>query len=124
MLYIFKFSHYLTDTVLMSDYNSGIKRVDLLRNLYRSQGSGSNDRTVSELKEIKSELKIANDMKAREEDAITNASSSPYLKDQPWYNKDVIAGTEKETDWREVKSYEEAKNEVLIFRNLRKLNII
>lgn len=107
----------------MSDY-SGIKRVDLLRNLYKASTGYSSDKTVSELKEIKNELKIANDVKAREEDVITNATNSPYFKDQPWYNKDVIAGSEKETDWREVKSYEEAKNEVLIFRNLRKLNII
>lgn len=107
----------------MSDYN-GIKRVDLLRNLYKASSTYSNDKTVSELKEIKNELKIANDMKAHDEDAVTNATNSPYLKDRPWYNKEVIAGSEKETDWREVKSYEEAKNEVLIFRNLKKLNIL
>lgn len=107
----------------MTDY-SGIKRVDMLRNLYRATTPSTSSETVSELKQIKNELKIANDVKAREEDQITNATNSPYLKDQPWYNKDVIANSEKETDWREVKSYEEAKNEVLIFRNLRKLNII
>ena len=107
----------------MSDYN-GIKKLDLYRNFYKAESRYTNDKNLRELQEIKNELKISNDMKAQEDDPVSNVTGSPYLKDQPWYNKQAIAGTEKETDWREVKSYEEAKNEVVIFRNLRKLNII
>lgn len=107
----------------MADY-SGIKRVDLLRNLYKAESRSTNDKNLRELQEIKSELKIANDLKASETESVSNVTGSPYLKDQPWYHKDAVAGTEKETDWREVKSYEEAKSEVMVFRNLRKLNII
>ena len=107
----------------MSDYTN-VKRVDLLRNLYKAQSTYTSDRTVSELKEIKNELKIANDMKATDEEKVNNVTNSPYLKDQPWYNKEVVFNTTKENDWREVKSYEDAKSEVLIFRNLKRLNIL
>jgi hypothetical protein len=107
----------------MSDFN-GIKKIDSLRNFYKGQSSYTNNETVGELREIKNELKVANDLTIIEEEKITNASGSPYLKDQPYYNKDVILGSIKETDWKEVKSYEDAKQEVIIFRNLRKLNII
>jgi hypothetical protein len=107
----------------MSNSNE-LKKVDTLRKLYKAQTPYSSDEQVRELRKIANELKISNYLTAGKDQQITNATGSPYLKDQPYYNKDVTLGSEKETDWREVKTYEEAKNEVLIFKNLRKLNII
>jgi hypothetical protein len=107
----------------MSDINN-IKKVDTLRNNYKAQTPYSSDEQVRELRNIANEIKVSNDLAAGSNDKVNNATGSPYLKDQPFYNKDVILGSTKETDWREVKSYEEAKNEVLIFKNLRRLNII
>ncbi|MBC7712032.1 MAG: hypothetical protein H7177_01745 [Rhizobacter sp.] len=95
-----------------------------MRNLYKAQTPYSSDEQVRELRNIANEIKISNDLNTASEDKITSATGSPYLKDQPFYNKEVVLGSNKETDWREVKSYEEAKNEVLIFKNLRRLNII
>ncbi|MBC7427951.1 MAG: hypothetical protein H7336_05010 [Bacteriovorax sp.] len=107
----------------MSDNNS-IKKVETLRNLYKAQTPYSSDEQVRELRKITNEIKVSNDLAAGGDEKVNSATGSPYLKDQPFYNKEVVLGSDKEADWREVKSYEEAKNEVLIFKNLRKLNII
>jgi hypothetical protein len=107
----------------MSNSND-LKKIDNLRHLYKAQTPYSSNEQVRELREIANEIKISNDLAVGKDQQITNATGSPYLKDQPYYKKDVILGSDKETDWREVKTYEEAKNEVLIFKNLRKLNII
>jgi hypothetical protein len=75
------------------------------------------------LNNIKNELMILNDENALEEKKITNATGSPYLSDAPFYLKNVLYNSAKETEWKEVKSYEETYNRQTEF-NLKKLNII
>ncbi|QDK41529.1 hypothetical protein DOM21_08705 [Bacteriovorax stolpii] len=103
----------------------GVRKLDLLRGFYRAQARASGSES-SELKEIASELKIANELKAQEEVEITNATGSPYLQDQSWQKKGVLLGSAEETDWKKVKSYEEAHDKTLPLsrENLKKLNII
>lgn len=102
---------------------SDIRKIDLLRSFYRSQNYGSSNE-LRELKEIKNELKVANDLRAREDEEITNATGSPYLEDQPFQRKEVLFGSARETEWKDVPSYEETRNKTLAFRNLKKLNVI
>lgn len=101
----------------------GIRKIDLLRNLYRAQTAYSNNETVSELRQIKSELKLANDLTV-EESPPTNATGSPYLQDQPFQLKNVLYNSPQETEWRDVPSYEQTRENALAFRNLKKLNIL
>lgn len=102
----------------------GIKRVDMLRQLYRSKESGASSAIEKELALIKNELAIANDEKSASASEITNATGSPYLSDQPYYSKEVIFNSPAEVDWKEVKSYEQSRNTDLAFKNLKRLNII
>lgn len=95
----------------------------MLRNLYRSKEGGGSSEIVRELKLIKNEIKIANDENSRASTPITNATNSPYLPDQNFQYKDVIFNSSEETKWREVKSYEQVREEVA-YKNLKKLNII
>lgn len=66
---------------------------------------------------------ILNDENALEERKITNATGSPYLSDAPFYLKNVLYNSVRETEWKEVKSFEETYNRQVEF-NLKKLNII
>ncbi len=107
--------------------SDGINRVNLLRNFYQAKESGSSSEMVRELQQIKNELKIANDERAQDEEALTNATKSPYLPDQKFYKKDVVFNSLEETKWKEVKSAEQVQKEVednFIESNKRKLNII
>jgi hypothetical protein len=54
---------------------------------------------------------------------ITNATGSPYLSDQSFQLKQVLFNSPAETQWKEVKSYEETRN-ISAFTNLKKLNIL
>lgn len=104
--------------------SNGINKVDLLRNAYRANtlsGSSAEERV---LQEIKNELKIANDLKVTDEEPITNATGSPYLEDQSFQRKEVLFGSARETEWKNVKSYEETRNKTLAFTNLKRLNIL
>lgn len=107
-----------------------IKKVDILRSLYNASNIRSNSSLGDELKEIKTELKIANDLQtdgagARSvANAITNATHSPYLEDQKFYNKEVRYNSERETSWKEVRSEEDNIRAAYNARNLRKLNIL
>lgn len=100
-----------------------VNKVDSLRAFYKALTRHSSNESLSELKEIKNELKVANDLKINEEQN-TNASGSPYLKDQDFYKKEVFFNSPKETDWKKVKSSEELKQDALAFTKLRKLNIL
>lgn len=103
--------------------SSSIKNIDTLRNLYKSQASGTNE-MIRELRQIKNEIKIGNDIKTQLETPITNATGSPYFKDQDYYNKNVLFNSPKETEWKNVPSYEENRQQALIAENLKKLNIL
>jgi hypothetical protein len=103
----------------MSD---GIRRLELLRNVYRARET-SNSESTRALNEIKNEIKIANDERVRDETPITTATNSPYLTDQPFYIKEALFNSSAETEWKEVKSYDEVRNP-LAFKNLKKLNIL
>ncbi len=99
-------------------------RLDLLRSFYRAESRLKGNDNL-ELKDIANELKIANDLKASDDDAeISNATGSPYLQDQRFQRKNVLFGSAEETDWKTVKSYEETRNKTLVFTNLKKLNIL
>lgn len=103
----------------------GINNIERLRSFYRSRTLNNSGNAVeSGLKEIVSELKIANDLKAREEAPITNATGSPYLEDQPFYRQEALFGSPRETEWKKVPSYEETRNKSLSFALLKKLNVL
>lgn len=107
--------------------SDSITRINLLRSLYQSQETGSSSEQVRVLQQIKSELKIANDEKSRENAAITNATNSPYLPDQVFYKKEIVYDSLTETSWREVKSAEATLKDAqttYLESNRRKLNII
>lgn len=105
----------------MSD---GIKRLDSLRNLYKAQSGLSGSAVLGELKQITAELKIANNQNSADEKPITTSTNSPYLPDQPFYDKEALYNSPEEVDWKKVRSYEETKQNALVIRNLKKLNII
>lgn len=101
-----------------------IKRVDLRRAIYRSNIDSTSSELVRSLKEIKSELKLQTDIQAiKDQESFTNAIRSPYLPDQMWHNPKVILNSEKETEWKEVKSFEELR-ESSAYDSKRKLNIV
>lgn len=107
--------------------SDGVTRINFLRQLYQTKESGSSSEEVRELKQIKTELKIANDERVRENKVITNATNSPYLPDQIFYKKEVVYNSAAETNWREVKTSEEALKDsqnTYLESNRRKLNII
>lgn len=99
----------------MSD---ALKRINMLRNFHKSHEYASSE-TVRELKQIKGELKIIVDEAARKNAPITNATNSPYLQDQEFQKPGVLLGSNEETEWKEVKSAEQLKKDIL-----RKINII
>ncbi|RPJ78851.1 MAG: hypothetical protein EHM20_02905 [Alphaproteobacteria bacterium] len=107
--------------------SDAINRINFQRALYKSQEVGSPSQEVRVLQQIKHELKISNDEKAREDNQITNATHSPYLPDQLFYKKDVVHNSTEETSWREVKSAEkslEDAREQYLQSNRKKLNIL
>lgn len=79
-----------------------IKRIDeLMRGSYRTQMDSSNNQVINELKEIKEQLKIANEKVDKEKE-----KASEY------------------DDWRVVHTDEENRQHALVFKNLRRLNIV
>lgn len=107
--------------------SDGITRINFLRKLYQSQDGGSSSEVVRELQKIKTEVKISNDERIREENAITNATKSPYLPDQMFYRREVVYNSAAETSWKEVKTSEQIEKETqenYLESNRRKLNII
>ena len=111
----------MTDTI---KYMSDIAKINLLRNAYNALNGSSDSEIVRELKRLKSEVQVSNALKATEDTPINSATNSPYLEDQPFYNKETLYNSKQETDWKEVRSYEEQKREALVFRNLKRLNIL
>ena len=111
----------------MSD---SIKRINVLRSMYNSRNTQLTSSTNEELREIKSELKIANDERALTQESndvknlIGSATSSPYLSDQPFYNKERYYNSPKETSWREVRTEEENRQAAYNLMKLKRLNII
>ena len=103
--------------------SDSIKRLDTARNYYKSIQKVQSTEYGSDLEDIKSELKILNDENAYKTTVITNATGSPYLPDQNFYNKNVVYNSDEETSWKEVKSYDQLYNKSTNF-NLKKLNII
>jgi hypothetical protein len=103
---------------------NSITKANLMRSFYKSQEAGSSSETVRELKQIKNEIKIANDLSETEEAPLTNKTNSPYAPDQPAILKEVIYNSEEETDWKKVRSYEESRREAFVFTNLKRLNIL
>lgn len=103
-----------------------IKPVDLFRAARNAESSGSSNgsQEVKELRQIKSELRVANDLKSIEIDETNKLTHSPYLEDQSFFKKEQIFNSEKETDWKKVRSEEENRREALIYRTLKRLNII
>ena len=101
---------------------SDVKRVEILRNLYKAQQGDSFNGLERSIKNAVIELKVANDMQASKQ--VASANNSPYLTDQPYYNPEVVFNSSQETEWREVKTFEETRKDALVFRNLKRLNII
>lgn len=100
-----------------------IKKVDFLRSYYRANTASSGSEVVRELKEIKNELRVANNMRA-DDVTPTNATGSPYLNDQTFQLQNVLFNSPRETEWKEVPSYEQTRENALVFRNLKKLNVL
>lgn len=111
----------------MSD---SIKRIDAFRTLFNARNTQSYSNLGEELRDIKTELKIANQENALAQDAnnakelIGIATSSPYLSDQPFYNKDRLYNSPKETSWKDVRSEDENRQAAYNIMKLKKLNII
>lgn len=105
----------------------GINRINFLRSMYQTNSNRYASEETVELEQIKNELIILNDENAKSNYSVNNNTNSPYLPDQNYYNKDLILGSEKETDWRKVKTEEQAKITAQIEylkSNQKKLNII
>lgn len=106
-----------------------IRKVQIMRTLYNA-GSKLNLNLADELNEIKTELKIANELSADAAEAqssvnsATGLTSSPYLQDQKFHLKEVLYNSPKEADWKEVRSEEDNRRAAYNARNLRKLNIL
>lgn len=100
-----------------------IKKIDILRSIYNARSIHTNNGMDDELREIKTELKIANDLQTSS-NAITHSTNSPYLEDQKFYNKEVRYNSPRETSWKEVRSEEDNIRAAYNARNLRKLNIL
>lgn len=107
--------------------SDAITRINFQRALYKSQEVPSTSQEVRVLQEIKNELKISNNEKAREDNPINNSTGSPYLPDQLFYKKEVVYNSSVETNWREVKTAEKALEEAkeqYLQSNRKKLNIL
>lgn len=101
-----------------------IRRIDLRRAIYKGNIDSNSSELVRSLQEIKSELRLQTDVQAiKDQEASTNGARSPYLPDQMWHNPKIIFNSEKETEWKEVKSYEELRGSQ-VYKNLKKLDII
>ncbi len=101
-----------------------IRRIDLRRAIYKSNIDHTSSELVRSMQEIKSELKLQTDIQAiKDQETATNGTRSPYLPDQMWHNPKIIFNSEKETEWKEVKSYEELRGSS-VYENKKKLNII
>lgn len=100
-----------------------------MRTLYNAN-SKLNLNIADELNEIKTELKIANELSADAAEAqspinpATRLTSSPYLQDQKFYMKEAVYNSPNETDWKQVRSEEDNRRAAYNARNLRKLNIL
>ncbi len=111
----------------MSD---SIKRIDTLRSLYNAKNTQTTSSISEELRELKTELKIANEERALAQESnevrtlVGSATSSPYLSDQPFYNKERIYNSPKEDSWKEVRSEEQNRQAAYNLMKLKKLNII
>lgn len=112
--------------------SESIKRINILRTIYNAKNDHTNTNVADELKQIKTELKIANDERAISGgsnnsddtvDAIIN-TKSPYLEDQPYFKKELLYNSTKETDWKQVRSEEENNRAAYNAQKLRRLNII
>lgn len=107
-----------------------IRKIDIMRTLYNAQNTQTKENVGDELKQIKTELRIANDMKPTGEASgdvktlVGSASGSPYLTDQPYYNKNVIYNSPAETSWKDVRSEEDNRRAAYNAWNLKKLNIM
>lgn len=109
-----------------------IRKLDIMRNLYKAQNAKSYSNIGEDLKAVKTELQLANDLSVLKEASVisearingSNATHSPYLEDQPYYNKEVRYNSDRETDWKEVRSEEDNRRAAFNFRNLKKLNIL
>jgi len=99
--------------------NDAVSRLEFLRSMYSIEGKTTKSSTEKDLSIIKNELKILNDENSYRDYKITSNTGSPYLEDQEFYSFKTRFNSEKETEWKEVKSYEET-----IASNLKKLNII
>ena len=98
--------------------------------MYNSRNTQLTSSTNEELREIKTELKIANDERVSIQESndvktlIGSATSSPYLSDQPFYNKERYYNSPQETSWREVRTEEENRQAAYNLMKLKRLNII
>ena len=104
-----------------------IGRINSLRSYYKAISTPSANEVVNALEDVKTEIKILNDENAREEVKITNALNSPYLLDQMSFLPNVLFNSPQETNWKEVKSFEQTKAEIeqrYASLNKRKLDII
>ncbi len=105
--------------------NDSIKNINNMRMSYNSISRNSySSETVKELQEIKTELQIANELKANSDEPTTNAVNSPYLPDQKFYKKEVVLDSPTETNWKkDLPSYEETHAKLVSY-NIKKLNIL
>ncbi|MDO9182535.1 MAG: hypothetical protein Q7U04_09000 [Bacteriovorax sp.] len=107
--------------------SDGISRLNFLRQLYETKTNGNSSEVVRELQQIKTEVKIANDERVRDDAPLTNATKSPYLPDQMFFKKDVVYNSAEETKWKDVKTSDQVEKETqenYLESNLRKLNVI
>ena len=86
-----------------------LKKIDLRRAIYRENMNPNSSEIVRTLQEIKSELKVQTDIEAMKEEEQGVKSQSPYLPDQVFYDPKVVFRSPQETQWKEVKSYEEVR---------------
>jgi hypothetical protein len=103
--------------------SDALSRIIANRSLYKTYEKPGSTETERQLNAIKGELVVLNNENAYKNQAISNATGSPYLKDQDFYKSDVLYNSAEETEWKEVKTYEEQYDRVASF-NLKKLNII
>ena len=95
--------------------------------MYNANSTQLTTSTNQELREIKTELKISNDEKAMSLETsdvktlIGSATSSPYLSDQPFYNKERYYNSPKETSWREVRTEDENRQAAYNLMKLKRL---
>lgn len=91
----------------------GLQRITQLRQRYQAQEAASTSEVVRELREVKTELKVLNDMNENlVAEKITSATNSPYLPDQIWYKKEVVFGSPEESKWQKPQDYKEDRDQV------------